>query len=38
MAKSDLAILKAEVDKMDLGTLKIVDLSKLNSVVRNEFF
>ena len=39
MAKSDLAILKAEVDKMDLGTLKTppVDLSKLNSIDTNGF-
>ena len=37
-AKSDLASLKAEVDKIDLEKLKIfpVDLSKFSNVVNNE--
>ena len=37
-AKSDLACLKAEVDKIDVGKLKTVpvDLSKLSNVVKNE--
>ena len=37
-AKSDLASLKAEVDKIDVGKLKTVpvDLSKLSNVVKNE--
>ena len=37
-AKSDLASLKAEVDKIDVDNLKTVtiDLSKLSSVVKNE--
>ena len=36
--KSDLASLKAEVDKIDIDTLKTapVDLSKLSNVVSNE--
>ena len=37
-AKSDLASLKAEVDKIDVDKLKTVpvDLSKLSNVVKNE--
>ena len=37
-AKSDLAGLKAEVNKIDIGNLKTfpVDLSKLHNVVDNE--
>ena len=37
-AKSDLASLKAEVEKIDVDNLKTVtiDLSKLSSVVKNE--
>ena len=37
-AKSDLASLKAEVDKIDVGKLKTVpvDLSKLRNVVNND--
>ena len=36
-AKSDLAILKAEVDKIDIDKLKTfpVDLSKLSNIVNN---
>ena len=36
-AKSDLAILKAEVDKIDIDKLKTfpVDLSKLRNIVNN---
>ena len=38
VAKFDLAILKAEVDKIDVDKIKTVpiDLSKLNNVVNNE--
>ena len=37
-AKSDLAILKAEVDKIDQNKLKTIpfDLSKLSSIVDND--
>ena len=37
-AKSDLAILKAEVDKIDVGKLKTfpVDLIKISNVVNND--
>ena len=37
-AKSDLARLKAEVDKIDIGKLKTAhaDLSKLSNVVNND--
>ena len=37
-AKSDLASLKAKVDKIDAGKLKtvLVDLSKLSNVVNND--
>ena len=37
-AKSDLAILKAEVDKIDQNKLKTIpfDLSKLSTIVHND--
>ena len=34
--KSNLASLKTEVDKIDAGKLKTVDLAKLSNVVKND--